>query len=101
MMISCKQAAELVCQSLDRPLSLWEKVQLRFHLLMCRGCKGFMEQSRRLDELIEKHYHEFTQAQLDGLSEEACDRLKQKLREAAGHPPTSSTDDEGPQQDHS
>ena len=86
MMISCKKAAELVCQSLDRPLSIRERLQLRFHLLMCRGCKAFMEQSRRLDEAIRKHFHELDRAKLeaqaDELPPEACERMKQKLHEA-------------------
>ena len=86
MMISCKKSTELICQSLDRPLSLWERMQLRFHLLMCRGCKGFMEQSRRLDELIQKHFHDLDidKAELEAakLSPEACERMKQKLHEA-------------------
>ena len=86
MMISCKRSTELICQSLDRPLSVWERVQLRFHLLMCRGCKGFMEQSRQLDELIQKHFHDLDidEAELEAakLSPEACERMKQKLHEA-------------------
>ena len=85
LMISCKKATELVCQSLDRPLSLGERIQLRFHLWMCRGCKGFEEQSKRLDELIEQRFHDRVNdprgQMLDGLSSDACERLKQKLRE--------------------
>lgn len=86
MMISCKKSTELICQSLDRPLSLWEKAQLRFHLLMCRGCKGFMEQSRRLDALIQEHFHSLDMERLEAeggeLSPEACERMRQKLHEA-------------------
>lgn len=86
MMISCRKATELICQSMDRPLGRWERVQLRFHLLMCRGCNGFMEQSRRLDALIRKHFQELDTDQLEaeaaGLSPDACERMKRKLHEA-------------------
>ena len=84
MMISCKKSTELICQSLDRPLTLWEKMQLRFHLLMCRGCKAFQKQSEALDRLIERRFHDLTDermAEIEGLSSDACDRLKRRLRE--------------------
>lgn len=86
MMINCKRAAELICQSLDRPLSLWERFQLRLHLWMCAGCKGFKKQSEALDRLLRMRFHDLAQGdiepQLDGMPEEVCDRLKQKLRAA-------------------
>ena len=85
MMISCKKSTELICQSLDRPLTLWEKMQLRFHLLMCRGCKAFQKQSQALDRLIERRFHDLSDenlAELEGLSSDACERLKQRVRAA-------------------
>lgn len=86
MMINCKQATELVCQSLDRPLSWRERLQLRLHLFMCAGCKGFQKQSQALDRLLQKRFHDLVQDDLDGefdgMPEEVCDRLKQKLRDA-------------------
>ena len=38
-MIKCKQATQLMSQSQDRELMLKEKVLLKFHLLICSGCK--------------------------------------------------------------
>ena len=93
MMISCKKAAELTCQGLDRPLSIRQRMQLRFHVLMCRGCKAFMEQSRRLDQAIRQHFHDLDRATLEAeaqrLPPEACERIKQRLHEALhGHGPS-------------
>ncbi len=88
MMISCKRAAELTCQSLDRPLSRWERLKLWFHLTMCKPCSAFRRQSMELDRLIEQRFHhqitddQFKQAVSDVLSEESCERIKQRLREA-------------------
>ena len=38
-MISCKEATRLASLQLERKLSLWERVQFRFHLAFCVGCR--------------------------------------------------------------
>lgn len=43
-MLSCKEASALMSKSQDRRLSLKEKVGLRFHLLLCAGCRQFERQ---------------------------------------------------------
>lgn len=43
-MLNCKQNSELLSQSLDRPVSLQERVAMRMHLIMCRGCRNFEKQ---------------------------------------------------------
>ncbi len=86
MMISCKKATELICQSLDRPLSFWERLELRLHLWMCGGCSNFKKQSEALDRLLHKRFHDLTdgdiESELEQMPEEVCERLKHKLREA-------------------
>ncbi len=82
MMISCQKAADLVCQRLDRRLSVWERFQLRFHLLMCRVCRKFEQQTESLDRAIRTHFAETSRQELEGLSQEACGRLEQRLRDA-------------------
>jgi predicted anti-sigma-YlaC factor YlaD len=41
MMMSCKQMTCLMSQQLDRNLSVSERMALRFHLMMCSGCRNF------------------------------------------------------------
>jgi hypothetical protein len=93
MMISCKKAADLTCASLDRPLSMMEKLQWRFHLLMCAACKAFQKQNEALLSLFEERFHNPDPAkrkvEMPKLSPDACERLKRRLREAS-HDPTSS-----------
>lgn len=43
-MLNCKQASELISQSLDEPISFSDKLQLKFHLLICKYCKRFSRQ---------------------------------------------------------
>jgi hypothetical protein len=47
-MLSCKQASQLISQSLDRPLKLNERFELRFHLIICKYCKRFSQQVQAL-----------------------------------------------------
>jgi hypothetical protein len=44
MMLTCKEAARLVSQGLDRRLGLAERLALRLHLLVCDGCTNFARQ---------------------------------------------------------
>lgn len=43
-MLSCKQASQLISQSLDRRLSGRERWSLRFHLMICDMCTRFSKQ---------------------------------------------------------
>jgi hypothetical protein len=44
MILSCKQAAQLVSQGADRRLGFFERVALRVHLAICDGCTNFSRQ---------------------------------------------------------
>lgn len=43
-MLNCKQASQLVSQSLDRPLLWSERLQLKLHLFICNPCRRFKQQ---------------------------------------------------------
>jgi glutaredoxin len=43
-MLSCKQASQIISQSLDRPLTMRERFALKLHLLICKYCKRFSQQ---------------------------------------------------------
>ncbi|KZE35212.1 putative zinc finger protein [Crenobacter luteus] len=44
MIIHCRAASRLISAALDRPLTVREACQLRFHLLLCRDCRAFSRQ---------------------------------------------------------
>ncbi len=48
MMMNCKQATALLSQQMDRPLTLRERMSLRFHTMMCSGCRNFDDQMHDL-----------------------------------------------------
>lgn len=43
-MMNCKQATQLMSQSQDRELSKRERLALRLHLLICKGCNNYNKQ---------------------------------------------------------
>ncbi|HEY9147415.1 MAG TPA: zf-HC2 domain-containing protein [Gammaproteobacteria bacterium] len=43
-MLNCKKATQLMSQKQDRLLSMKERTSLRFHLLMCSGCRNYNQQ---------------------------------------------------------
>lgn len=53
-MLTCKQASELVSQSLDRSLTRSERWSLRFHLLICVACARFNRQLASIQAVMNK-----------------------------------------------
>ncbi len=49
-MLSCKEATHVMSAAQERELGLRERIALRLHLLMCKGCTNY---NRQLD-LIRK-----------------------------------------------
>ena len=43
-MLSCKDASQIISQSLDRQLTVRERFALKLHLLICKYCKQFSQQ---------------------------------------------------------
>jgi hypothetical protein len=43
-MLSCKDASQIISQSLDRQLTVRERFALNLHLLICKYCKQFSQQ---------------------------------------------------------
>lgn len=83
-MFSCKRATELMSASLDTKLSLYQRFALKMHLLMCKLCSRCWKQmlfvrdamhtcSERAEEIDFMPDH--------SLPPEACDRIKNALKE--------------------
>lgn len=50
LMPCCKDATLLVEQQLHQPLSRWQRIGLKFHLLYCHYCRRYAKQSRAIDK---------------------------------------------------
>lgn len=47
-MLKCYEATRLMSESQERPLALSETIPLKFHNMMCAGCRNFGEQMNAL-----------------------------------------------------
>lgn len=43
-MLSCRDVSTLLSQSRERDLGFWERLNLKMHLAMCKGCRNFRRQ---------------------------------------------------------
>ena len=76
-MLSCKEAAQLVSEGLDRQLSFSRRMSLRLHVLMCRACSRYARQVKALDEAVSKHYRGDPSVQEpERLPDNAMNRIK-------------------------
>ncbi len=82
-MKSCKEVSQLLSESMDRKPTFWERVGLRFHLSMCKLCKGFSRNLQQLREAARTHARDLQDDATDDdvtLSTEARERMKQVLK---------------------
>jgi hypothetical protein len=49
---TCKEAAALMSQRLDRELPFADRLALRLHLIACKACPTFDRQVRLMDEAM-------------------------------------------------
>lgn len=47
-MLNCREATRLLSENQDRTLTLHEKMGLRFHVLICSGCRHCRKQMSSL-----------------------------------------------------
>ncbi len=91
MRINCLQASRLISESMDRPLSIFERAALFFHLLACDFCANYRKQLAFLREAMTRWWGR--NDSLPGvppraaLSPEAKERIKKKC---AGAEPGSN-----------
>jgi len=53
LMASCREVTRLVSEGLDRDLAFGERVALRVHFMMCKGCRNFEDQMERLRAAVQ------------------------------------------------
>jgi len=82
-MMSCKEVSRLVSESLDRKLSIWQRMQVWMHLMMCGMCARFRKQTLFLQSAAKRYLGIMDEAKRDlsdQLTTEARDRIKQSLK---------------------
>ncbi|WP_339657516.1 hypothetical protein [uncultured Maribacter sp.] len=75
MVISCEKAANICDKAQYKEASSWEKIKLKFHLLMCKTCAKHSVKNKKLTSLC-------NQARLAVLSEEDKRKMKDTCAKA-------------------
>lgn len=81
---SCEQVTQRVSESLDRDLSLGERLAVRFHVLMCVFCARYERQLRLIRAALRGRRDRLEAgdaAQAPALSPEARARIQRSLRD--------------------
>lgn len=53
-MLSCRDVTRLVSQGQDRALGLGERIALRTHFFICKGCRSFEDQLRFMRRAMQR-----------------------------------------------
>ncbi|MEO8042164.1 MAG: zf-HC2 domain-containing protein [Acidobacteriota bacterium] len=81
----CKDIVKIVSASLDRKLTIRERAVMRLHLLACKPCVRYMEQSHFLSSAASQLDDNLKDDLFTGrLSDEARDRIKNALKASTG-----------------
>jgi len=76
----CREASRVQSELLDHPLPASRRLGLGLHLLVCKWCRRYGRQIRFLGHAAREHQDELLKSDC-GLSPEAHDRIKRRLRE--------------------
>lgn len=75
MMISCEKAANICNKAQYKEATFWEKIKLKFHLLMCKTCAKHSKNNTKLTSLCNK-------ARIAVLSDEDKKKMKETFNKA-------------------
>jgi len=80
----CQQTVQVISQSMERELTLSERVLLKLHLWVCMWCQWYMEHLELMRSSLRAEGYETPDAKLElatVLSDDARERIKQSLKE--------------------
>ena len=86
-MFNCREVTRLVSVSLDRELPLYQRMGLRFHLLMCKFCGRYRKQLLIMRETMRSHAKDDVEVNCPvPLSPETRKRMKEVLTDQLSCP---------------
>jgi len=79
---TCREAARLQSEALDRPLAFHQRIGLRVHLLLCKWCRRYGGQLRFLRSVGQQQDGQDVVLPVQKLRPAAVERMKQHLQAA-------------------
>ncbi|MGJ8759377.1 MAG: hypothetical protein ACSHXA_02470 [Polaribacter sp.] len=77
---SCKKTVELIDKKTFSKLSVIEKTKLKLHKSICKTCKAYEEQSKFLDEAVDKLYNQKQPHNKVQLSADRKSKILEKIK---------------------
>ncbi len=78
---ACKQTVEIISQSMERPLTLRERLLLKLHLWVCMWCLWYMEHLQIMRDALrlQENESDVDISTTTRLSDEARERIRRSL----------------------
>jgi putative zinc finger protein len=82
--LTCKDTTPLISELMDHNLPLRKRIQLKFHLSMCRVCRFYQKQLEIVQALARKMGGDDAPTQKEeALSEQAKTKIKNSLKQSS------------------
>lgn len=81
---NCKAATRLQSEAFDHKLSFRQRLGLRIHLVLCKWCRRYGKQITFIHNAAQSHPDEMAESAPQQLSDEARERIRQKLHSNMG-----------------
>lgn len=83
LMINCKEASMLIEQKNGVSVTMFEKIKLKIHLLICKACANYVKQHSTIEKFISKYYQtnknkDFDEKNLHALKMKIINNLEEK-----------------------
>ena len=76
----CQQTVETISQSMDRPLTLSERVKVKLHVWICAWCQWYLEHLQLMRQTVRAQDENTPEVVTDAtLSNEARERIRRRL----------------------
>jgi hypothetical protein len=82
MMLSCRDTTRLASESLEHPLTWWQRMKIAMHMMMCGPCR----RARRLMQFLRDAFRRLSKDDSENLlteqalAPEVRERIKEALR---------------------
>ena len=77
---TCQQTVETISQSMERPLTVGERIKLKVHFWICVWCQWYMEHLHLIRDTSRAHAAQTSEPMTSAtLSNEARERIRRRL----------------------
>ena len=77
-MLKCQHITELASKQFEKNLSIWQRMEMKMHLWMCKHCYLYVKHLKFIQKVAEKINQNKKNT---GLSDEARERIQQRLNQ--------------------